>query len=294
MRVLQKLVRRTRFHGTRLLQSSKPLDPTRTKGPIVVAALGGSGTRAIVELLVESGVYMGREVDRDTHDSRYVRRFLNAHFDALVRDPEHPDPAIRREFLRLIRAHRRGIPNEDDDWGWKNPRSMWLLPFFVQIHPGLRFVHLLRDGRDMALSKNNFLLDEHGRAILGDRLTGDPVDDQLELWARGNLRALEDAERLLGPRALRIRYEDLCADPTNELERLLDFLKRPLPRANVARIAGTVKPSPGLGRGRLDRSAALLAASARHASALERFGYAVERDAVATPVAPPRPLDVRR
>ncbi|MBK7948325.1 MAG: sulfotransferase [Deltaproteobacteria bacterium] len=284
MNAFQKLVRRTRFHGTRLLQSSKPLDPSRTRGPIVVAALGGSGTRAIVELLVESGVYMGRFLDRDTHDSLYIRRFLNAHFDALVGDPEHPDPAIVRAFHRLIRAHRSGIPHEGDEWGWKNPRSMWLLPFFAQRHPGLRFVHLLRDGRDMALSQNHFLLEDHGRTILGDRMTGNAVDDQLELWARGNVRALEASERFLGSRALRIRYEDLCADPTTELDRLLDFLKRPLSRATVARIAGTVRPSPGLGRGRLDRSETLLAASARHAEALHRFGYATD---VATSSAAP-------
>lgn len=275
MNPVHKLIRRTRFHGTRLLQSGKPLDPTRTSPPIVVAALGGSGTRAVVELLVASGVYMGRFLDRDTNDSLYMRRFLNAHFDALVDDPEHPAPGIVDAYHRLIRAHRSGIPDERDDWGWKNPRSMWLLPFFAERHPGLRFVHLLRDGRDMALSKNNFLLDDHGRTILGERRTGDPIDDQLELWARGNLRALEASERLLGSRALRIRYEDLCANPAGELERLLDFLKRPLPRETVARIAATVKPSPGLGRGRLDRSPALLAASARHREALRRFGYEV-------------------
>ncbi|MBY0400754.1 sulfotransferase [Myxococcota bacterium] len=278
MKPVQKLIRRGRFHGTRLLQSSKPLDPVRTRGPIVVAALGGSGTRVIVELLSESGVYMGRFVDRETNDSLYVRRFLNAHFDALVADPENSDPAIQRAFLRLIRAHRSGIPDEGSEWGWKNPRSMWLLPFFARIHPGLRFVHLLRDGRDMALSRNRFLLEDHGRAILGDRRTGDALQDQLELWALGNRRATQDAARWLGSRALQIRYEDLCAHPIGELERLLDFLKLPLARAVVERIAARVKPSPDLGRGRRDRSPALLAATARHAATLNDFGYATDGD----------------
>ncbi len=112
MNVFQKLVRRTRFHGTRLLQSSKPLDPSRTRGPIVVAALGGSGTRAIVELLVESGVYMGRFLDRDTHDSLYVRRFLNAHFDALVRDPETQQAPPT--WLSIEGSHLKGTPKKED------------------------------------------------------------------------------------------------------------------------------------------------------------------------------------
>jgi len=273
---IKKLIRRTRFHATRLVQSSAALPADRVAQPIVVAALGGSGTRVIVELLAESGVFMGRWIDRHTNDSLYMRRFLNAWFDRLVVDPAREDPAARRAFHRSIRAHRSGIPDPADEWGWKNPRSLWLLPFFARSFPGLRFVHLLRDGRDMALSENNFLLADHGRTILGDRFTGRSIPDQLALWALGNRRAADACERHLGSRALQIRYEDLCEDPVRELDRLLDFLKLPLPRATVERVASSVRASPGLGRGRLDRSPELLAESARHADTLRRFGYPTE------------------
>ena len=273
-KLVDRWIRRGRFLGLRHLSPATPLDPQRTAQPILVAALGGSGTRAIVELLVESGIFMGDWVDPSTGDSLFLRHFLHAHFDALVQDPEREDSAVRRELDRAIRAHRNGIPNEGDDWGWKNPRSLWLLPWFVQSFPGLRFIHLVRDGRDLALSQNNFLLDDHGRSVLGDRYTGDPVRDQFELWAMGNLRAADSSARLLGPRALLIRYEDLCADPMREIGRLHAFLGRPLPREAALRIAASVKPSPTLGRGLLDTSETLRACSVRHAEALHRFGYA--------------------
>jgi len=271
-----KLLRRARFRTNRWFRSGRPFDRTRSAAPVVVGALGGSGTRAVVELLVASGIYMGEFVDADSRDSLYLRRFLNDHFDALAADPEREPPALRRALHRTLRAHRADMPDPSADWGWKNPRSLWLLPFLARSFPDLRFIQLLRDGRDMALSGNRVLLDRHGRALLGDRRTGDKQADQLALWALGNVRAADAAERLLGPRALRIRYEDLCAQPVRELERLVAFLERPLPDTVLERIAESVRPSPGLGRGRLDRSPGLVAATTRHADALRRFGYAVE------------------
>lgn len=271
--VLSRLIRRGRFLGLRRLSPATPLDPRRTAQPIVVAALGGSGTRAIVELLVESGIFMGDWIDRSTGDSLFLRHFLHAHFDVLVHDPGCDDPRIRRDFHRAIHAHRNGIPREGDDWGWKNPRSMWILPWLARDFPGLRFIHLIRDGRDLALSENSFLLDDHGRRVLGEQYTGDPIRDQFELWAMGNRRAADASARLLGPRAHRIRYEDLCADPMRELERLHRFIGRPLPREAAERIAASVKPSSTLGRGVRSDSETLRACTARHAETLRRFGY---------------------
>ena len=49
-------------------------------------------------------------------------------------------------------------------WGWKEPRSIYLLPFFHRHLPGLRFLHVVRDGRDMAFSENQNQLRKHGEA----------------------------------------------------------------------------------------------------------------------------------
>lgn len=274
-KALKRLFRRARFQLKRATTRPPPLDPSRIAPPIVVAALGGSGTRVIVELLTESGVFMGGAVDPRTRDSLFLRHFLDAHFDRLALDPECGDEAMSRDLDRAIRGHRVGIPNEEDAWGWKNPRSMWLLPYLVKHYPGLRFIHLVRDGRDLALSGNQFLLGKHGRQILGERWTGDPVRDQFELWALGNARAADACARFLGPQALLVRYEDLCADPRRELARLLDFLARPLPPSVSERIAASVKPSRGLGRGLLDRSEVIRTLSTRHAETLQRFGYPI-------------------
>ena len=48
----------------------------------------------------------------------------------------------------------------------KNPRSMFLLPFFDSYFPALKFIHIVRDGRDMAYSKNQNQLHKHGSTLL--------------------------------------------------------------------------------------------------------------------------------
>jgi hypothetical protein len=290
-KLAKRWIRRGRIAGLYRSRATTPLDPQRSVPPILVGALGGSGTRVIVELLVESGVFMGRWVDRTTRDALMIRRFLDRHVETLAHDPEREDPAIERDLHRAMRAHRIGIAREGDDWGWKNPRSMWTLPYLARHIAGMRFIHLVRDGRDLALSRNTFLLDRHGRRLLADRHTGDPLVDQFELWARGNVRAAEVSEQLLGPRALLVRYEDLCADPMQEIERLHRFIGRPLPRSTVERIAATVIPSPTLGRGRIAPSETLRACAERHAEALRRFGYATGDDT--SPGSTPPPVDAR-
>lgn len=276
MHPLKKAFRRARLHGARLLHSSAPLDPHRIAQPIVVAALGGSGTRVLGQLLLESGVYLGRRVDPGTLDSIDLRPFFNAHLAPLFDEPELDPPAACRDFNRWIRAHLRRIPGEQDDWGFKNPRSLWVLPFLSRRFPGMRLIHVVRDGRDMARSSNRFLLDTHGRALLGERWSGRAVRDQFELWALGNARAADAFDQHFGSRAIRVRYEDLCADPTIVIERLLDFLKRPMPRASIERLAASIEPSPGIGRGLTTDDEDLKAAARRHAAVLARFGYSAE------------------
>ena len=82
-----------------------------------------------------------------------------------------------------------------------------------------------------------------------------------------------EVDPVLGPQALLIRYEDLCKDPRRELGRLLDFLARPLAHSVSERIAASVQPSRGLGRGLLDPSDTIRALGTQHAETLRRFGY---------------------
>jgi hypothetical protein len=196
-------------------------------------------------------------------------------------------PDLERAFRCSIRCHRLRMPDPGGPWGWKNPRCMWVIPFLASIYPEMKFIHLVRDGRDVALSGNQNLLRKHGTLLLGDE---DPEQDrvrsQLRLWALGNLTAARDGERLLGANYLRLTYEALCSAPRETLSRIYEHLEQPVTPAILHWAQRLIVPSTSIGGWRRSDYPILHEPDAEMAEALRRFGYmddAVgESDAVAS------------
>jgi len=134
-------------------------------------------------------------------------------------------------------------------WGWKNPRNMWLLPFYYHFFPQMYFVLLVRDGRDVALSSNTFLLRTAGNFLLDSHAYADNDIAQLALWEKGVRFAMETGQSLLDDRFVVIRYEDLCTQPACTLQYLFDSLHIDYTQEFLMHSAKSIKPSVGIGRG---------------------------------------------
>lgn len=243
--------------------------------PVVIGALGGSGSRALTSILQEAGIFMGAWNDPLTNDSLPIRAFLFRWFRHLVR-PQQDDRALPPVAYRWLEAalelHLSGVTGDDVPWGWKNPRNMWLIPFYAQRFPALRFIHLVRDPRDMALSTNRFLLRTQGRALLSRSLRRDAKTAQIALWTRGNARTVAVADTLPGDRFLMVRYEDLCQNPHASVKRILTFTRASFTAELVDRVASRIRPSRSIGRWKGTGETALeLDAPTR--ALMEAFGY---------------------
>lgn len=236
------------------MTTNRPLEPlTDIPGPVVIGAVGGSGTRIVSEILTNAGIDMGRHVDARTRDSLPMREFLEWGFEPLVarsfaRSAELPE-RLAEGLLTAIKRHRRGM-TAAAPWGWKNPRTMWLIPILARVFPDLRFILLARDGRDVALSDNRFLLKTAGSFLLAGESHPSEQHAQLALWEKGTRWALETGAEYLADRFYLLRYEDLCAAPRDALERLFTFLDRPEAAALAEQQAAHIRPSPGIGRGK--------------------------------------------
>src|SRR5205085_1459924 len=100
-----------------------------------------------------------------------------------------------------LRHHLATLNGEAVAWGWKEPRSIYLLPFYRRRMPDLRFLHVVRDGRDMALSSNQNQLRKHGAMLLApEELELPPPVQSITLWSRINLQATAFGEQVLGER----------------------------------------------------------------------------------------------
>jgi hypothetical protein len=113
-----------------------------------------------------------------------------------------------RSFYDLY-AERAGKPR----WGDKTPRYTRKMPLIERALPEARFVHLIRDGRDVALS----LMEVH--------FGPDDVRGAAERWTQWIAQARRHGERV--GHYLELRYEDLIADPEDRLREICRFIELP-------------------------------------------------------------------
>ena len=259
----------------RLLQSPAG-DVSAWETPLIIGGTGGSGTRALSKTLQHAGFSLGENLN-DDHDSLDVAEFLHhwvpqwiSHGSAAL--PQGRQERMDRHFLAALAKLRGHSVGPRDPWLIKNPRLMYLLPFLNRLLPGFRFLHLVRDGRDMAFSKNQGQL-----AYLGQIYLQEPVQEKnpiqsARLWARANLAAHTCGRELLRERYLLLRFEDLCANPEDVAERVFTFADA---SGDASRAAAEINPPASLGRWKQQDEALVSQVEEICRPALETFGYHV-------------------
>jgi hypothetical protein len=138
-------------------------------------------------------------------------------------------------------AARHGKPR----WGDKTPMYMQHLPLLERLFPNALYVHLIRDGRDAALS---FLAMPPGVVT---RTWAHPTSAAgVACQWRVEVAAARSLGRRVGPSRYReLRYEDLVADPQGTVRSLCDFAGIPF-APDMLEYPGAVDVSakPHLGR----------------------------------------------
>jgi sulfotransferase family protein len=108
--------------------------------------------------------------------------------------------------------------------GNKTPDFARRMDTLHALWPHALFVHLIRDGRDVALSLMNWPKVRNKKPGTFPTWKDDPVSTSA-LWWELNVRRGRDAGKLLGPELYReMRYESLLARPEKECAELCEFL----------------------------------------------------------------------
>jgi len=193
--------------------------------PVIVGGSGHSGTRIFIEIIGHAGVFCGiRSLTKRKHSedlriidllNRWVTPFV---FNTLDGQQE---AAMMRAFARRLRLY---FPLRRKPWGFKNPRCMLILPVLHQLFPEMKFVHVIRDGRDISLGNAFVSSNRYLDAFLEDDERSLPPEQKMILfWGRSNQRAMEYGTAALGDRYTMMRWEDLCLKSISMTEKLIRF-----------------------------------------------------------------------
>jgi Sulfotransferase family len=228
--------------------------------PVILLGRGGSGTRLLAQAALSAGVFLGNELNA-THDSvEWVEALYDLAVEALT---VGVDSGSARDFYWRERLRRRAAEvlaaNRSKPailWGWKLPETMLALPQVLRTFPGGRVVHIVRHPLTSSLRRTHMtsrLDNPVGRAVLPAAyraLNFDPNDIEHDepyvhnavTWAF-QVRNVLDALRRTPPTkgCLQLRYEEVCADPTQAQKALAAFLG----------IAASQGPPPEIDHGRI-------------------------------------------
>jgi hypothetical protein len=180
----------------------------------------------------------------------------------------------------------------------KNPENSFLVPFLAAEFPGAQFIHIVRDGRDAAVSHAEKPWLAAASAVSGQRgmagqLHGPRARWWVEpprreefaqvsdiarsawCWRRFTEAALDGVAKLPPGRAEEVRYEAMVSDPAATADRLAGFLgTSPVGRGELRAAMARARPD-SVGRWRATLSGQDVAEmEAEIGPLLTRLGYA--------------------
>ena len=118
-----------------------------------------------------------------------------------------PGPAVRTFYEAYMEQQGKSR------WGEKTPTYVQKMKLIQRALPEARFIHVIRDGRDVALS----VLDRTVRELT--------AADVARRWQKKITKAREDSPQLR--HYTEIRYEDLILDTEPVLRRVCEFIELP-------------------------------------------------------------------
>ena len=292
--------------------------PDRPVPPVIVIGMHRSGTSMITRMLERLGLFIGLE--KDENDEALLFQRLN---DWLLRQSggawDNPAPiryllenseirALAAGYLRGALAspaaagylgwrrylRQRDIASLREPWGWKDPRTTFTLPLWLDVFPDARIVHIRRHGVDVAqsLSRRNGEVERQMRAKYERRralyrlrpkragftpsLRSTTLEGCFSMWEEYLAEARSAVVAHPG-RAMELSYEEFLERPSEMLVELAHFCGLETRAEQARSLAAGASASRSLA---FAKDPTLLAFAERVAPRLAVFGYAAGGTAV--------------
>jgi hypothetical protein len=179
-----------------------------------------------------------------------LETWASSYLNTLVVDgrPQHSSEWLAERAHSLRSVLQTSSPLEVRPWAWKEPNTHIVLPNLMCIARDLKYIHVMRNGLDMAWSTNqNQLMFWGNRFLSEEELAASRPRALLKYWCRTHQRIFEIA-RLLPGRFFILNFDALCLSPVVELGKLLDFLQINYSISLVSALSELIQSPNSLGR----------------------------------------------
>ncbi|MGV9817347.1 sulfotransferase family protein [Nocardia xishanensis] len=142
---------------------------------------------------------------------------MSVSYECLAYLPGYSEWLACQDWTDAYRRHRRnlqliGLPDANRRWVLKNPSHLFALDAIFEVYPDALIIQMHRDPRTIIASVCS--LNEQASAGWSEKFRGPVVGrTQLDLWARGAQRFLEDRKRHNADQFVDVYYDDFVADP---------------------------------------------------------------------------------
>ncbi len=198
---------------------------------VIIMGRGHSGTRVMTRICECLGVNVGATGELktgDTTDLKFTRTIKKvATHDIDCNFTNERKSWLQNRFDRAVSKYYQGLDSREV-WGWKFPETYLIGPYVRDTFPKARYIHLLRDGRDLAFKKH--LTDDPNRKLgkvllshLGAMDKPHHIQAALSWEYQVNAWAAF-AETLPEGSVIDFRFEDILRTPRESVAQLTEFL----------------------------------------------------------------------
>jgi Sulfotransferase family len=174
-----------------------------------------------------------------TYRRFYRLRLPDASVDEAAADARSYSEFVSAIYTQYARAHGKRLGGE------KTPGYVRCLPRLHTLFPWVRSIHVIRDGREVALSALEWAHDGKGPSKLS--MWGEEPVAVCALWWRWQVSTGRNDGARLGPTRYReVRYDHLVDHPEARLRELAEFLGLPDAAAMAAYHVGKTSHRAGL------------------------------------------------
>lgn len=152
-------------------------------------------------------------------------------------------------YIHLIKSSGMAMKTASA-WGWKEPNSHLLLDRLSTFFPGLKYIHIIRNGLDMAFSENQQQVYTWGNMfnVRFPANHGSLPQAAFRYWVESNKKVLEIGLSLGPERFMVVNFDKFCLEPAKGIAELLSFMNFKINDQKVLGFAELVKIPASIGR----------------------------------------------